>query len=509
MRIELAHGDCLDVLRSMPDCSVDAVVTDPPYGLSFMGKKWDYDVPSVEVWAECLRVLKPGGHLLAFAGTRTQHRMAVRIEDAGFEIRDMIAWVYSTGFPKSLDVSKAIDKMDASEEQERRRLRFTAWVRSTGATSRQIDEATGTNMGGHYTDAASQPAIMTREHLEQCRHLLGDVPEWVEREADIRSVESRNFAEREVVAAGKPKGKSRGVYGDFAEDSYNYTAPATPEAQQWSGWGTALKPAMEPITMARKPLAGTVAANVLTHGTGAINVDGCRVGGEPWKAHSATGLGSVKFFTEGETPVIEKAPHDAGRWPANLLHDGSEEVVGLFPQSSSGANPTRRGGMGYHGAEGQESCDAPRGAESGSAARFFYCCKASKRDRDEGLDAFAIRSAGEVTGGREDGSAGLQSPRAGAGRTNGARNVHPTVKPTDLMRYLCRLVTPPGGVVLDPFMGSGSTGKGAVLEGFRFIGIEREAEYMEIARARIEAMTTTDTPAEAEAPHDADQLPLF
>jgi hypothetical protein len=244
----------------------------------FMGQAWDYDVPSVEIWAECLRVLKPGGHLLAFAGTRTQHRMAVRIEDAGFEIRDMLAWVYGSGMPKSLNVSIAIDRMDASEEQERRRLRFTAWVRSTGATSRQIDEATGTNMGGHYTTAASQPAIMTREHLEACRHLLGDVPEWVEREADIRSVESRNMAEREVVGVQKNAMSGWDMDGGTRFTDRNITAPATPEAQQWAGWGTALKPALEPITMARKPLEGTVAANVLAHGTGGINVDGCRVG---------------------------------------------------------------------------------------------------------------------------------------------------------------------------------------------------------------------------------------
>ena len=430
MRIELRHGDCLDVLRSMPDCSVDAVVTDPPYGLAFMGKRWDYDVPSVEVWAECLRVLKPGGHLLAFAGTRTQHRMAVRIEDAGFEIRDMIAWVYGSGFPKSLDVSKAIDKAAGVERE------------------------------------------CTRQGEVQ-RNGYGD--DW-----DTGS------------SSRRPR----------------FDEPATEAAREWQGWGTALKPAMEPITVARKPLAGTVAANVLEHGTGAINVDGCRV--EHDEDLSVTREPKDMDTNDQGWGFKAVSRGNQGRWPANLIHDGSEEVVGLFPQSSSGANPTRRGGMGYHGAEGQESCDAPRGAESGSAARFFYCCKASKRDRDEGLDAFAIRSAGEVTGGREDGSAGLQSPRAGAGRTNGARNVHPTVKPTDLMRYLCRLVTPPGGVVLDPFMGSGSTGKGAVLEGFRFIGIEREAEYMEIARARIEAVTpATDTPAEAEAPHDADQLPLF
>jgi len=392
MTHQLHHGDCLEVLRSMRDCSVDSIVTDPPYGLSFMGKKWDYDVPSVDVWVECLRVLKPGGHLLAFAGTRTQHRMAVRIEDAGFEIRDMIAWVYGSGFPKSLDVSKAIDKRDAAEEQQARRYRFTEWVRSTGITSKQIDEATGTNMGGHYTTAASQPAIMTREHLEACRHLLGEVPEWVEKEADIRSVESKNFAEREVV--GKRVGVDTtkqsiacAVSAQGLEQStkheFNITAPATDAAKQWQGWGTALKPALEPITVARKPLVGTVAENVLQHGTGAINVDGGRVGG--------------------------------GRWPANFIHDGSEEATDLLKDS----------------------------------ARFFYCAKASKADRGE--------------------------------------NHHPTVKPTDLMRYLCRLVTPPNGIVLDPFNGSGSTGCAAVLEGFQYIGIEREAEYIAISEKRIQA----------------------
>ena len=339
---ELIHGDCIEVLRSMPDCSVDAVVTDPPYGLSFMGKKWDYDVPSVEVWAECLRVLKLGGHLLAFAGTRTQHRMAVRIEDAGFEIRDMIAWVYGSGFPKSLDVSKAIDKAAGVE-----------------------------------------------------REVLG---------------ETRKGAQT----------NSTGRYGAWG-DGITPTAPATDAAKQWDGWGTALKPALEPITVARKPLIGTVAENVLQHGTGAINVDGGRVEG--------------------------------GRWPANFIHDGSEEAIDLLKDS----------------------------------ARFFYCAKASKRDRDEGCEGMEQKSAAECVD-RVEGSAGMNSPRAGAGRTSGSHNHHPTVKPTDLMRYLCRLVTPPDGTVLDPFMGSGSTGKAAVLEGFRFIGIEREEEYCEIAERRIEAV---------------------
>jgi DNA modification methylase len=397
MSFELHLGNCLDILASMPDNSIDAIVTDPPYGLAFMGKKWDYDVPSEDIWKECLRVLKPGGHLLAFAGTRTQHRMAVRIEDAGFEIRDMIAWVYGSGFPKSHDISKAIDKMDAAEEQQARRYRFTEWVRSQGVTSKQIDEATYTNMGGHYTTQASQPAIMTREHLEQCRHLFTSIPEWVEREADIRSVESKNFAKREVVGSkivngeeGTAAGYKNGIASIAGADvtvqrAVPITAPATPAAKQWQGWGTALKPALEPITVARKPFTGTVAANVLEWGTGAINVDGCRVG----DAHAA-------------------------RWPANLIHDDGDEVQQVL----------------------------------GDASRFFYCAKASKADRGE--------------------------------------NHHPTVKPTDLMRYLCRLVTPPNGTVLDPFMGSGSTGKAAILEGFQFIGIDMTPEYVDIARARIE-----------------------
>jgi hypothetical protein len=484
----------LQVLRTLSDESVDAVVSDPPYGLSFMGKRWDYDVPSVEIWQQVLRVLKPGGHLLAFAGTRTQHRMAVRIEDAGFEIRDMIAWVYGSGFPKSRDVSKAIDRMDASEEQGRRRLRFTAWVRSTGVTSRQIDEATGTNMGGHYTTAASQPAIMTREHLEQCRHLLGDVPEWVEREADIRSVESRNMAEREVVGrsengiaggTGKHVGQDA-VYGFSGE--FNITAPATPEARQWSGWGTALKPSLEPITVARKPLSGTVAANVLEYGTGAINVDGCRVGTEEALQGSTVrndirggAFAAGHKPNPGDIPAFQQNP--AGRWPANLIHDGSEEVTGLFPQGSfnkpamwqsdgDGADGTRALGKGV----GRRTAGTVRDAygDTGSAARFFYCAKASKRDRGES-------------------------------------NRHPTVKPTALMRYLCRLITPPGGLVLDPFTGSGSTGRGAVLEGFRFIGMELDAEHVEEAKRRILEVRNgwTDEPEDEPAEDLPGQRLLF
>ena len=397
--VRLLQGDCRDVLKTLPDNSVDSIVTDPPYGLSFMGKKWDYDVPSVEVWMECLRVLKPGGHLLAFAGTRTQHRMACRIEDAGFEIRDMIAWVYGSGFPKSLDVSKAIDKAAGAE----------------------------------------------REVIEQVRVKSGG----------MEHVNRTNAATHEYRPDGYQKG----------ENVLDITAPATDAAKQWEGWGTALKPALEPITVARKPFDTTVAENVQAFGTGALNIDGCRVattgerlgGGDehgksskpegwarPWMddpAHVATHNAKI-------TANVEKAT-TLGRWPANFIHDGSTEVVALFPVTTSG-NPCGMKAGNNNNVFGQFAGGIPVTGfgDTGSAARFFYCPKASKADRGEG-------------------------------------NTHPTVKPTDLMRYLCRLVTPPGGVVLDPFMGSGSTGKAAVLEGFDFIGIDREPEHVKTSERRI------------------------
>jgi DNA modification methylase len=326
MTYQLHLGDCLEVLATLPDNSVDSIVTDPPYGLSFMGKKWDYDVPSVAIWEQCIRVLKPGGHLLAFAGTRTQHRMACRIEDAGFEIRDMIAWVYGSGFPKSLDVSKAIDKAAGAE-----------------------------------------------------REVVG----------------YKKQGPRSMFDGGKPRAA---------------TLPATLPATLWSGWGTALKPALEPITMARKPLSGTVAETVLQHGTGAINVDVCRVGTDGGTTRSEQSPYTESGWRTGH--AVE--PLNAGRWPANIIHDGSNEAALALK----------------------------------SGARFFYTAKAGKDDRE-------------------------------------TDNNHPTVKPTTLMAYLCRLVTPPGGTVLDPFMGSGSTGKAATVNGFRFIGIERDPEYHKIAQARI------------------------
>ena len=377
-RVTLYHGDCLSVLPTLDAGSVDSVVTDPPYGLSFMGKHWDYDVPGVGAWASCLRALKPGGHLLAFAGTRTQHRMAVNIEDAGFDVRDMIAWVYGSGFPKSLDVSKAIDKAAGAERD----------------------------------------VVGISHHSANRTQSMGSTP----------------------------------FVGVDGEGQRFVTAPATDAARQWSGWGTALKPAMEPITVARKPLDGTVAENVLTHGTGAINVDGCRVG--LGNERPPTGSGSnAGWCISGEGNDGNTTP-PSGRWPANLIHDGSEEVMGGFPQVH-GAGRARSAEEGTHrgfhdGVTNFRGAPAMRFGDSGSAARFFYCAKASKADR-------------------------------------GNDNRHPTVKPIALMRYLCKLVTQPNGVILDPFTGSGSTGKAAVLEGFRFIGIELSDEYAEIARARISA----------------------
>jgi hypothetical protein len=459
-----------------------------------MGKAWDHGVPGEAFWREALRVAKPGAHLVAFGGTRTYHRLTCAIEDAGWEIRDCLSWLYGSGFPKSHDVSKAIDKMDAAEEQSARRYRFTEWVRSTGVTSAQIDSATDTNMGGHYTTAASQPAIMTREHLEKCRHLLGgvDVPEWVERECDIRSVESRNFAEREVVGRDT-KARSTGgssalptLGAGVAYKSWDITAPATDLARQWQGWGTALKPAWEPIILARKPLIGTVAANVAQYGTGGINVDGCRL--TPVGKVQAKGRGRGELGQTGgwNAHANKDSLYDGtqGRWPANVVLD--EEAAGMLDEQSgerkSAPQGKRKEWSGYGGDFGFTS-HAPSAnyGDSGGASRFFYTAKASRKEREAGLEGMPV---GQPVGGADKWTE--TDRRRGEGVTREpAANVHPTVKPIALMRWLCRLVTPKGGLILDPFTGSGTTGCAAVLEGFRFVGIERESEYVEIAEKRI------------------------
>lgn len=407
----LYHGDCLNILPTLEENSVDAIVTDPPYGLSFMGKDWDHGVPGEAFWREALRVAKPGAHLLAFGGSRTVHRLTCAIEDAGWEIRDTIMWVYGSGFPKSHDVSKAIDREAGAE------------------------------------------------------NIIGAKPDrWT------------------------GKGNSLNFSTDRLQTECKITAPATPLARQWDGWGTALKPAHEPIIMARKPFPGTVAQNVTTWGTGAINVDGGRVGTEDVLSFGSRQLGDgIKYGKCNPTTEGEQNPN--GRWPANLIHDGSEEVLACFPVTGASNTrqptgkpmfPTSGCAVVWNANSVMDTMQRGHDDNGGSAARFFYCAKASKADRDEGLEGFEERQQRTTYDKRVRDMHGNDSGRS---RTNH----HPTVKPTDLMRYLVRLVTPPNGIVLDPFMGSGSTGKAAILEGFGFVGIEKEQEYIDIAGARIGA----------------------
>lgn len=370
--IVLHCGDCLDVMTSLNAESVDSIVTDPPYGIAFMGKDWDHGVPGKEYWIEALRVAKPGAMLLAFGGTRTYHRLACAIEDAGWEIRDCLMWMYGSGFPKSLDVSKAIDK-------------------SAGA-------------------------------------------------------------KREVVGSRKLQGKARKMKGgNFLvheereeTDSIDFTIPTTEAAKQWDGWGTALKPSYEPIIMARKPLEGTVVANVLKYGTGGINIDACRIGTEVLPEQNA---GQAKLGTFERTNMV--TPERTGRWPANTILDGSDEVLRLFPETQSGkmkANTTRGNTAGWAGPMPKTTAEETIG-DTGSAARFFYTAKADSSERRQ--------------------------------------SKHPTVKPLDLMQYLVRLITPIGGVVFDPFMGSGSTIEAAREEHCRAIGIDLSEEYVRDSIARL------------------------
>ena len=423
--MKLINADCIEAMKAMPDNSVDSIVTDPPYELGFMGKSWDASgiAFNVEVWREALRVIKPGGHLIAFSGSRTYHRMAVAIEDAGFQIRDQIMWVYGSGFPKSHNIAKQLDKL-------------------AGVKGEVIGEKTGK---GYSSQQEKNLEHGFREYKAGLPHEHADLNEY---------------------------------------------ALASDEAKQWDGWGTALKPAHEPMVLARKPVIGTVANNVLTFGVGGLNIDGSRVGSE----------GGTKLVEGDFVPVPEeekvyglghknyafgKPVEGLGRFPANFIHDGSDEVVALFPSNvRGGAGATNIGLVSFDVSNknlGQKLTSQAGLADSGSAARFFYCAKASKRDRNEGLEGFEAKRDHD---GRADGGVGGDNPR---NRTNNAKlNHHPTVKPVTLMQYLVRLVTPPNGIVLDPFMGSGSTGKACAYEGFEFIGIDQSAEYVAIAQARID-----------------------
>ena len=386
--MQILNGNNFDLLKTLPDNSVDSVVTDPPYGLSFMNKKWDYDVPSVELWKEVYRVLKHGGHVLSFGGTRTYHRMVVNMEDAGFEIRDQIMWLYGSGFPKSHNISKAIDKIQGAE-----------------------------------------------------REVLGVSKNWRNSKRD-----REKFGKMEV------RGKNAGLI----------TASVTEQAKKWEGWGTALKPANEPICLARKPLSEkSIAENVLKHGTGGINIDGCRVELHDGDDERLGGKGSWKTDKSGKNVYNggyigdEIKSSSLGRFPANIILDEEagkllDEQSGILNKQAKCKTDNKSGWQNqYVGGDKVNPIERKLYLDNGGASRFFYCAKASKTDR-------------------------------------GLGNNHPTVKPTDLMRYLCRLITPTNGIVLDPFMGSGSTGKGAILEGFDFIGMELDPEYVEIAKARIE-----------------------
>jgi len=417
MTYKILHGNNLEILPTLPDNSVDSIVTDPPYELGFMGKKWDSTgiAYSVELWEQCIRVLKPGGHLLAFSGSRTYHRMVVAIEDAGFEIRDMISWISNKTFPKSLNIGKAIDKAAGAERE----------------------------VIGQRTDGMSETAM-------------------------------------------KP---DKGWNANSMTNVIDITKPATDEAKQWDGWGTGLKPTVEPIVMARKPVEGTIANNVLTYGTGGLNIDASRIAGEIQSVPQPNTKGGLFSGELGRSGNMSN--NTQGRWPANLILD--ELTAELLDEQTShlhaaGNKKDTADGLdkGYESSSFEMSYKGRANRthnDSGGASRFFYVAKASKRDRNEGLEELEESLAGSYAGNvaNNGNKIGAQPDKP----NQPAKNFHPTVKPTSLMEYLIKLVTPPNGTVLDPFTGSGSTGKAAILQGFHFIGIEMTEEYLPIIEGRL------------------------
>lgn len=367
---QIILGDNMVTMKSWPDGQIDALVSDPPYGLSFMGRNWDKGVPAEPFWREAYRVLKPGAYCLAFGGSRTFHRMGVAIEDAGFEIRDCLSWLYGSGFPKNHDVSKAIDKKLGVER-----------------------EVVGTTVGHKDVDSNSH----------------GWAPGVTQRQIDVP-----------------------------------HTKPGSPEAQEWDGWGTALKPSWEPIIMARKPCEGTVAENVMKYGTGAINIDGNRIGES----------GGAGIFLDRDAAGNQiRTKEERGRWPANTIFDGSDEAMAGLPDEKD-----------------------PHTGEIASVSRYFYCAKPSMNERNEGLGNLPDVKGGVYKFG-EDGSMG--------NKIAVKKNIHPTVKPVQLMRHLVRMVCKEGGIVFDPFSGSGTTLVAAIKENCRFLGCEITPDYAEIAQARI------------------------
>ena len=533
--VTLYAGDCLEILRELPDSSVDSVCCAPPYGLSntspqqvadtlvrwvngdrdyiptgsgFMGRPWDAFVPPVAVWDECLRVLKPGGHVLAFAGSRTHDLMTLALRLAGFEIRDSVAWLYGSGFPKSLDVSKAIDKARTEDRAPVDAVR--SWLNArrldAGLSHDAVNKHFGhaSNGGGSSSAWMTNPTSKSLPTWDQWQTLKALFVFGDEMDAEVWRLNGRkgkpgdNFESREVLSEVVREVKGGSWADNAATGRYSLgekvirdTAPATPDAEHWQGWGTALKPAFEPIVMGRKPLAGTVAANVLAHGTGALNIDGCRTGytsdadkasarpgGKATSLNGAlagkaqtcetpsTAAPTKESSTTSETGPALTAPSSlnprtefkveqgAGRWPANVILDESQAaeldlMSGESVSKRSAGRQTPKSGTDAYGEFAGTDNEAGHD-DTGGASRFFYVAKADSSERV-----------------RVDGIA------------------HPTVKPLSIMRWLVRLVTPPGGTVLEPFAGSGTTVEACILEGFRCIAIEREAEYLPLIQQRI------------------------
>ena len=528
--LRLLNGDCLDKLKELDNNSIDSIVTDPPYGLSFMGKKWDYDVPSVEIWQECLRVLKPGGHLLAFAGSRTYHRMAVRIEDAGFDIRDQIMWIYGSGFPKSHNVGKSIDKMGGKTIGW-----FGKWLRQwrqeNKIAQKEIAKLFPSKTGGLTGCVANWELGLSMPTTEQFNTIIEnfDLP-----------FENIEQLEREIIGT-----KSSGCFGNETDRhtigaSKSVEVDITKGNSIGEGWGTALKPAHEPIVMARKPIEGTVAENTLQYGVGGLNIDATRVGSEIITNQPA---GDNAVYNTSWKGVKTEPTISEGRWPANIILEctcenpkvvsdkydirtyndykntfksyeendkdkGEYEIKDVettkvihtdpscpcyildkqsgnkksIKRSSKHNKPTEHTNT-YTPVASDYRDDNTYGDEGG-ASRFFYCPKTSAREREEGLVGLQTKANAHMA--TQNGTSGEASKGMERFKTQPKQNFHPTVKPTELMKYLIRLVTPKDGIVLDPFMGSGSTGKAAMQEGMWFVGIEREKEYFEIAKQRIE-----------------------
>lgn len=498
-KTKLMLGDNMESLKKLPDNSIDSIVSDPPYGLSFMGKKWDYDVPSVEFWKEVYRVLKPGGHILSFGGTRTYHRMVVNIEDAGFEIRDQVMWLYGSGFPKSLNISKQIDKSNICEY---RKIARTA-VKSLRLLQVKLNEDT--------EGSVPENVVILQEENQENKMVIGVVESLSPTDISIYATkelieENTTLLLKNILEEGLNQEKKFITLTELKTiiDLKIWNLLPSPNTRAFThihesvmNMGTSLKPANEPICVARKPLSEkTIADNVIKWGTGGINIDGCRIGFDMTDTNPATNPlyrqqndykmpekgveseGAVSFTSSKNEVSTE------GRFPANIILD--ETAAELLDEQSGISKSSSNKWEGDNNSDiygkYQKGIRQSTFSDSGGASRFFYVAKVSKKERNLGLDGFEdkimkrhiVQSEGRADFGKNESSIPT-------------KNTHPTLKPINLMTYLCRLITPEGGIVLDPFMGSGSTGISALLEGFRFVGMEMDEDYFKIAEARIEA----------------------